>query len=104
MSRRNSYDVLWPLGLRAAESIAPSQRPADLNDTVVCEVWDSLFRGNEIFTVVREELTKRYPGVRFVQYDQFGNTMGVHQNDVVANLGAEIRKHRGGAVISGIGA
>ncbi len=102
--KHENYDVLWPLAPRANGPLALARRPADLNGKVIGELWDFLFYGDEMFKVIRAALKKRYPGVTFVDYPQFGNTMGVHQNDLVENLGALLRQHHCDAVISGVGA
>jgi hypothetical protein len=99
-----TYDVVWPLGPRSGSPCPPAKRPADLNGKVVGELWDSLFRGDEMFKVIRVELRKRYPGVQFVSHEAFGNTMGVHQNDLVAGLPATLAALKCDVVISGVGA
>jgi hypothetical protein len=67
-------------------------------------VWDRVFRGEEIFPAIREALRRRYPRVRFVPYDTFGDTHGVHQKQVLAGLPAQLRNQEVDAVISGVGA
>ncbi|MGE5523251.1 MAG: hypothetical protein ACM3SS_06020 [Rhodospirillaceae bacterium] len=98
------YDVVWPLGRPAFEERAPNARVRDLNDAVIGELWDYLFRGEEIFPILREQLTARYPGIRFVTYDVFGNVHGPRQRELVARVPELLREHRVDAVISAIGA
>jgi hypothetical protein len=75
-----------------------------LNGKVIAELWDRVFRGEEIFPVVRESLRKRYPGVRFIEYDRFGDTHGTTQKQVLAELPALLKELKVDAVISGVGA
>ncbi len=99
-----AYDVVWPLGKPAYATRAPVARVADLNHKVIGEIWDYLFRGEEWFPILREELRKRYPGIRFVTYDTFGNLHGPHQRELVARLPDLLKQHKVDAVISAIGA
>ena len=98
------YEVVWPLGKPAYAARAPNPRVADLSNKVVAELWDYLFRGEEIFPILREELSKRFPGIRFVGYDTFGNLHGPIQRELSAKVPALLKEHQVDAVISGIGA
>lgn len=98
------YDVVWPLGRPAFEERAPNARVRHLNDAVIGELWDYLFRGEEIFPILREQLSARYPGIRFVTYDVFGNVHGPRQRELIARVPELLREHRVDAVISAIGA
>jgi hypothetical protein len=102
--REPQYEVVWPLGRPAYENRPPNERVADLNHAVVGELWDYLFRGEEIFPILREQLKARYPGIRFVTYDVFGNVHGPKQRELVARVPELLREHRVDAVISAIGA
>ncbi len=98
------YEVVWPLGLPAYEARQPNARVGDLNHAVIGELWDYLFRGEDIFPILREQLTARYPGIRFVTYDVFGNVHGPRQRELLAQVPDLLREHRVSAVISAIGA
>ena len=99
-----TYEVVWPLGKPAYAARAPSARVVDLSNKVIAETWDYLFRGEEWFPILREELAKRYPGIRFVTYDTFGNLHGPNQRELVAKVPALLKEYQVDAVISGIGA
>ena len=104
MNETMKYEVVWPLGRRASALATPTKRVADLSGKTVCELWDLLFRGEEIFPLIREELSKLYPGIKFVDYSNFGNTHGANQTELVAALPKILEQHGCDAVISGIGA
>ena len=53
-------------------------------------------------TLLEEELTRRYPGVRFVRYDTFGSTHGRDEGRVLAELPAKLEALEVDAVISGM--
>lgn len=50
------YEVVWPLGKSVYEALPLASRDADLNGKTVCELWEWLFRGEEIFPILRELL------------------------------------------------
>ena len=75
-----------------------------LNGKTVAQLWDFLFRGDEVFTLLEEGLRARYPGVRFVGWKEFGNTHGSNEREVVKALPARLRELGADAVISGMAA
>lgn len=98
------YEVVWPLGRSTYEVVSLARPAADLSGKTVCEVWDRLFRGDEMFPVIREELSKRYPGIKFLDHTNFGNTTGPKQREVVEALPELVRRLGCDAVISAVGA
>lgn len=103
-SNEPRYDVLSPLSRKAVKATAAAPRLPDLNGKTVCELWDVIFRGETIYPLVREYIRKRFPAVRFVAYDEFGNFHGPRSASVLADLPARLRAHGADAVIVGIGA
>lgn len=99
---RETYRVVWPRGRKSAdvEDLAP--RLDSLAGKTIGQLWDDLFRGDEIFPVLEEELTRRFPGVRFVRYDAFGSTHGADEHKVLAELPDRLRALEVDAVISGM--
>ena len=102
--REPKFDVLWPLSRRAVRDTKAAPRLPDLNGKVVAELWDVIFRGETIYPLVREYIKKRFPGVEFVSYDEFGNFHGAREHEVSATIPDKLRVHRADAVIVGIGA
>ena len=94
--------VLWPRGRRTvtARSVAP--RLETLAGKTIGQLWDDLFRGDEIFPVLEAALAQRFPGVRFVDYRTFGSTHGAEEHDVLERLPARMQEHGVDAVISGM--
>jgi hypothetical protein len=97
------YKVVWPLGKLAYQPVTLKPRPTDLNDITICELSDYGFKGEVIFPLVRKLLKQRYPGVKFVEYTNFGNTHGAQENEVIASLPEKLKQFGCGAVISGVG-
>ena len=98
------YDMLWPLSRKAVKKSAAAKRVPDLNGKVICELWDVIFRGETIYPLVREYIQKRFPGVKFVPYSEFGNFHGAREHEVTATIPDKIRLHKADAAIVGIGA
>ncbi len=98
----DAYSVVSPLARLVEDTFTPGAPLPDLRGKVVVELWDWLFRGSEIFPLVREQLRARFPGVRFVEYTAFGN---IHRGgDVLEVLPTFLRAHKADAVISAMGA
>jgi hypothetical protein len=98
------YDVLWPLSRKAVTASAAAPRIPDLNGKIVCELWDEIQRGDSIYPLVREYIKARFPGVRFVGYEEFGNFHGAREREVSAAIPAKLRAHGADAAIVGVGA
>ena len=97
------YEVIWPRSPRQMRVRALAKRPATLEGKTVAQVWDYLFRGDEIFEFLEEGLKARFPGVRFVSWREFGSTAGKNEREVVAALPQRFRELGVDAVISGMG-
>jgi hypothetical protein len=98
-----TWDVVWPLGHQHTETVAISDRLDSLEGKVVAELWDWMYEGDRAFPIIESELAARYPGVRFVNYEVFGDIHGANELEVVAKLPELLRKHRVDAVIAGVG-
>lgn len=98
------YEVVWPSGRLAVTPVDPAPALVDLNGKTVCELWDGVFRGDEVFPILRGELRKRFPGVNIVDYKTMGNTHGANERDYIANLPDLLRRQGADAVISAVGA
>ncbi|MFC1928248.1 hypothetical protein ACFLXK_01420 [Chloroflexota bacterium] len=97
------YEVVWPRGKKVVESVRFAKRPDTLDGKTVCNLWDWAFRGDKMFPVIEKELAKRYPGIKFVGYEEFGSIHGAREADVIASLPDKLKKNKCDAVISGVG-
>lgn len=105
MAGRNSseYAVVWPRSAKAVE-IKPLARRLDTMDgKTVAFLWDDLFRGDEIWPILKQELSARYTGLSFVDHDAFGSTHGDEEHRVLAELPGKIKSMKIDAVVSGMG-
>jgi hypothetical protein len=71
MSGEKHYKVLWPRGRKARENHPLAKRPGTFEGLTICELWDGLFRGNQIFPILRDRLSERYPGVKIIPWTDF---------------------------------
>ncbi|MBI1734219.1 MAG: hypothetical protein HYR51_03505 [Candidatus Rokubacteria bacterium] len=94
--------VLWPRGRKTAETRPVAKRLDTLDGATIGELWDDLFRGDEIFPILREEIGRRYRDVKFVEYKVFGSTHGASEHRVIAALPERLRELGVDAVISGM--
>ncbi len=96
------YEVVWPRGTKSVEARPVATRLDSLAGKTIGQLWDRIFRGDEIFPLLEEGLSQRYPGVKFVHYDVFGSTHGADEHEVLAQLPAKLEELGVDAVISGM--
>jgi len=94
--------VLWPRGKKTVEVLSLAKRLHSLERKTIGQLWDDLFRGDEIFPMLEEALRARFPGVKFVSYKIFGSTHGRDEQRVLAELPARLDQHGVDAIISGM--
>lgn len=97
------YDVVWPRSPRGVRQ----RRRADRLDTLagkrVAFLWDYLFRGDELFPVLADQLIVRFEGIEIVDYIEFGNLHGADEKERVGRLPDDLRNRGVDAVVSGMG-
>jgi hypothetical protein len=103
MTDSNTYEVVWPRGKRVTTVARLAKRLDTLEGKVVCELWDWIFKGDVMFEVWEQELAKRYPGIRFVSWREFGEIHGAKEAEVLASLPEKFKKFKCDAVICGVG-
>ena len=103
MTQGIGYEVVWPLGKIMSEKVTLAPRISDLSGKTIGELSDYGFRAEEIFPLIRASLSKRYPGIKFVEYPTFGNTHGPQEAEIIATLPEMLRQYGCDAVISGVG-
>jgi hypothetical protein len=97
------YEVLWPRSPRQQKVRALANRPDTLNGKTIAQVWDYLFKGDQIFALLEEGLKHRYPDVKFISWKEFGSSAGKDEREVVAALPKRVKELGVDAVISGMG-
>ena len=98
------FEVVWPLGRLVSEQVDLAAPLVDLNGKTICELWDWVFKGDKMYPIINEELRKRYPKVKIVDYETMGDTHGNDSREFLAKLPDVLLQHGGDAVISAVGA
>lgn len=98
-----SYAVVWPRSVRTVTTKPLAPRLSTLEGKTVAFLWDYLFRGDEIWPTLTEALGARYPGMRFIGWEEFGSTHGDEEHKVLAGLPAKLKELKVDAVVSGMG-
>jgi hypothetical protein len=101
---REVYEVAWPRGPSAVKIIPLAKRLDTLQGKTIGDIWNGVFRGDELFPALEEELQRRYPNIRFVPYKEFGNAFTAHEAKVFGELPAIAKKYGCDAFIVGVGA
>lgn len=79
-----SLEIFNPTGtVEITETHAP--RLADLNGKTICELSNHLWQDHRIFPAIREQLQKRFPGVKIIPYTEFPDIYSV-QGEVLTRL------------------
>ncbi|MBI4267028.1 MAG: hypothetical protein HY668_01505 [Chloroflexi bacterium] len=99
----SEYKVVWPRGQRALASIPYARRPDGLNGKTIGELWDWVFRGDEVYSLVEQELARRYPGIKFVSYKAFGSIHGGSETKSLGAIVEKLKQNGCDAVISAMG-
>ena len=102
-SNDGDYEVLWPRSPRQVKRKALAPRLSTLDGKTIAQLWDYVFRGDEVFEFLEQGLKARFPGVRFVSWREFGSTHGSDEREVVAALPQRLRELGVDAVVSGMG-
>ena len=97
------YQVYWPRTRRQVAIKPLAKRPENLAGKTVAFLWDYVFRGDEVFGLLEKEMSAKYPGMRFINWREFGNTHGSDEHQVLAALPTRLKELKVDAVISGMG-
>ena len=96
------YEAYWPRGPRQQRTRALSPRLKSLAGKTVAQIWDYLFKGDEVFALLEEGLKARYPDIKFVSWREFGSTHGGEEKAALAELPRRLQDLGVNAVISGM--
>lgn len=97
------YRVYWPRTRRQVAIKPLAKRPASLQGKTIGLLWDYVFRGDEVFGILEKEMKARYPGLRFINWREFGNIHGSDEHQVIKTLPKRMKELKVDAVISGMG-
>ncbi len=101
-----TFDVVWPLGRCVSPPVDLAPALSTLNGKTVCEFWGWVYRGDQMFPIINDELRKAFPDVKVVSYDETGDSHAnnIMERDYVAGLPGMLSRYECNAVIVGVGA
>ena len=89
------YEVVWPLGPVVTEAFTPAPRLPDLSGKTIGQLSLGAFRADDMFALLREDLSGRYPGIKFVDASVLGVMHGKDEPEVIAALPEKLKaQHR----------
>src|SRR5690242_2192474 len=86
------YEALWPRGARQQRTRPLAKRLDTLDGRTVAQIWDFLFKGDQVFALLEEGLKTRYPNVKFVSWREFGSSHGGEEKEALAALPAKFKE------------
>ena len=101
-TQAGQYAVYWPRTPRQTGIKPLAKRLDTLNGKVIAQVWDFLFRGDEVFALLEEAIKKQYPEVQFVSWREFGSSHGGDEKEALAEFAKKFKALKVDAVISGM--
>ena len=103
MSDTNTFKVVWPRSRQIKTGARLAKRLDTLEGKTVAQLWDWVFKGDKMYDVWERELAKRYPGIKFVSWREFGEIHGANEHEVLAQLPHKLKEFGVDAVICGVG-
>ncbi len=98
------FEVVWPRAARQTKQRSLAPRLTTLDGKTIAQIWDYVFRGDEVYLALEQELSRRYPKVRFISWREFGNTHGPDERSIVETLPQRLKELGADAAISAMGA
>lgn len=100
---KNVYDVVWPRGPQFKDGARLARRLETLEGKTVAQLWDWIFKGDKMFDVWERELKKRYPGINFISWREFGEIHGHNEKAALDELEEKFKKFGVDAALVGVG-
>ena len=97
----SDYEVVHPLGRRIRKTRTRTARRSTLDGATIGELSNHKFDSEFTFEVIEREIRKRFPTVKFVSHEQFGDTYGAQETEVIRGLPGKLADYRCDFVISG---
>jgi hypothetical protein len=98
------YSVVSPEVGFVRPVLTPTAALKDLAGRRIGLIWDYRFHGDLVFSVIRRELSERFPGVTFVGHEAFGDVHGPREREVLEDLPRRLLANGCEAAIVAIGA
>lgn len=100
----STYKVVYPLGRSVRTEKSATPRVKTLDGLIIGELSNYQFHSALTFDVIKASLLKRFPSLRFVPYEEFGNIDDPNrESEIVKALPDKLKQHKVDAVITGNG-
>ncbi|UFM64063.1 hypothetical protein LOS78_00850 [Paracoccus sp. MA] len=99
----NRYEVVWPRSRQFQDGTRLARRLETLEGKTIAQLWDWIFKGDKMFEVWERELKKRYPGINFVSWREFGEIHGHNERKVLEELPEKFARFGVDAALVGVG-
>jgi len=100
-----SFEVVHPVSRRPVVAMTSTAGLSGLAGKKIALVWDYLFRGDDVFRLVKERFQAERPGVEFVDHDAFGDIGDIGgQDELLDQLPGRLREMGVDAAIVATGA
>ncbi len=96
------FEAYWPRGELQQRTRALAPRLDSLAGKRIAQLWDELYKGDEVFELLEEGLRQQFPDIEFVSWKVFGSTHGAGEKEALEQLPARLRELGVDAVISGM--
>lgn len=96
------HEVVWPRGARQVGRKSFAPRLKTLDSMTIAQLWTFGFRGDQVFEALEEGLKSRFPGIRFINWREFGSILGANQRQFVADLPERLKRLGVDAVVTGM--
>ena len=100
------FEVVWPLGRQVLPAIAPGakeSKPFRFDGARIGFLWNYTRKGDEMFRIIKDNLSAMYKDVSFVDYDTFGDIHGASEYTVVESIPRLLAENKVDLTIVGIG-
>jgi len=97
----SEYAVVSPLGRRTSRKKPRAARPETLDAVTIGLLSNHMFDPAFTFGVIEQAIRERFPGVKFVAFERFGDVYGAHEAEVIRDLPEKLARYGCDLVISG---
>ncbi len=100
---QEKMEVVWPLGKLTQHRQRLAPRLDTLEGKTICGLYNGHFQFEKTWELLQQLLSKKYSGIKFVGWQEFGLFHDTTEKSLIEALPARLKQHGCDAVISGTG-
>ncbi|MFC1941357.1 hypothetical protein ACFLWL_03030 [Chloroflexota bacterium] len=100
---KEEIEVVWPSGKRAQLPQPLAPRLDTLEGKTICGLYNGAYHFDQTWPLIQQLLSGKYPGIKFVGWEEFGNYFGKEEESLLEALPAKLKHYGCDAVVSGRG-